>query len=123
MHKQGAASSGAGQEPSSAASSDCTSGGDGSPTPETQASNESPSSGNKTSSGAGTDETTPTGKGAAASLPVSNGKAKAQQVSIFPVCMRRLRPFDVCPQYELNCSANMACIIAHMQVVFSVVNQ
>ena len=120
---QGAASSGAGQEPSPAASSDSTSGGDGLPTPATQASSESPSSGNRTSSGAGADETTPTGKGVAASLQVSSGKAKAQQVSIFPVYMHRLRPFDVCPQTQLNCSANMACIIAHMQLVFSVVNQ
>ena len=122
---QGAASSGPDQDPSPAASSgsSSTSGGDGSPTPATQASSESPSSGNRTSSGAGADETTPTGKGVAASIPVSNGKAKAKQVRIFPVYMRRLRPFDVCLRTELNCSANMACIIAHMQLVFFVIDQ
>jgi len=119
VHKQGAAASGTGQEPSPAASSDSTSGEDGSSTLETQASGESPGSGNRTSSAAGVDETMPTGKGDAAGVLVSSGKAKAKKVSFFSVFKHRLCPFDDCRQTEFSCSANMACISVYIQLVFT----
>ncbi len=79
------AASGAAQEPSPAAPSHSTSGGDGSPMRDTQASSESASSGNRTSSGAGADETTPTDQGVAPGVPVSSGKAKAKKISLSAV--------------------------------------
>jgi hypothetical protein len=87
--------------------------------PETQASGESPGSGNSTSSGAGADETMPTDKGVAAGVPVSSGKTR--RVSSYFVYKPRLRPFDVCPQTESSCSANMACTTACIQLVSSVI--
>ncbi len=52
---------------------------------DTQASSESASSGNRTSSGAGADETTPTDQGVAPGVPVSSGKAKAKKISLSAV--------------------------------------
>ncbi|DBA66525.1 TPA: hypothetical protein ACH3X2_002297 [Trebouxia sp. C0005] len=77
VHNRGAAAaSEAGQEPSPAASADSASVGDASAMPETQASIESPSSGNRTSSAAGADKTMLTGTGVVPGVPVSSGKAK-----------------------------------------------
>ncbi len=88
---------------------------------EAQASGESPGSGNRTSFGAGAEETMPTGQGVAAGVPVSNGKAR--RVSSYFVYKPRLRPFDVCPQTEVSCSANMACTTACIQLVSSAIQE
>ncbi len=65
------------------------------------------------------DETMPTDKGVAAGVPVSSGKTR--RVSSYFVYKPRLRPFDVCPQTESSCSANMACTTACVQLVSSVI--
>lgn len=99
MHNRGAAAaSEAGQEPSPAASADSASVGDASAMPETQASIESPSSGNRTSSAAGADKTMLTGTGVVPGVPVSSGKAKPKTVSFSFVYLHRLHPFHVCLQ-------------------------